>query len=35
MLRNIDGIVDIKSLVVNGLCGDKRILSDMFRRWRG
>jgi uncharacterized membrane protein YheB (UPF0754 family) len=32
LLRNIDDIVDIKSLVVNGLCGDKRILSNMFQK---
>ena len=31
MLRNIDGIVDIKSLVVDGLCDDKRVLSNMFQ----
>ena len=31
MLRNVDDIVDIKSLVVTGLCDDKRTLSNMFQ----
>lgn len=31
MLRNVEDIVDIKSLVVTGLCDDERTLSNMFQ----